>query len=298
MHHSAKGTKVKPTERSTKTQSPRTGRFAALRGLPRSQGSGAPPLAAVTLACLATLTLSAVSPAVASAIPVEHETCQEQIHTEQVNGNGIVGQATGRSVAGFTGVNIDAEPTKQTLTSVVLGGTIYRDCETEWRLEYSTSPDGPWLPIPGGSGTVDEPLPTEESAGAGGSFETGELTGLEPETPYYERGVLTNVLGVNEENSNVNYSGNAPGSFETRRLGPLAYPGEATSIAETSAEPNDSFAPGPFETEWRVEYASSESGPWTVAAKGSISQAEAEAQQTEAGAFGYPVEVESYGSES
>ena len=274
MHHSAKGIKVKPTERSAKTQSPRTGRFAALRGLPRSQGSGAPPLAAVTLACLATLAVSAVSPVAASA--AVGPKCEAAIHIEEVNGNGSVGHGTGQEVAGFTGVKLVAEPTKRTLTSVVLGGKIYRECETGWRLEYSTSPDGPWLSIPGGSGTVDEPLGIERTEG---SFETGELTGLEPETPYYERGILTNVLGVNEENST--------GSFETRSLGPRAYPRAAESIAETSAELSREFEPAPFETEWRVEYATSESGPWTVAAKGSISQAEAEAQQNEGGTNAY-----------
>jgi hypothetical protein len=279
-----KGTSVKPSERNAHKPSTATGLLACLRAFPGVKGSAAPStghgrrfalLSALPLALLATLVLSVVSPAAASATP--GKICEESL-------------STGNFMAfGGTGSDTVAAPKKKTLTSVVFSGQIYRECETKWLFQWSTGKEGPWEPMPGGSGTVAEPL-LEKTATNGEEytylvpFETGELTGLEPETTYYERGTLTDLGGVKQEF----------GSFQTRRLAPLAYSPQPVSggIAETSARLRGSFSPAPFETEWRVEYAASEGGPWTLAAKGSISQVEAEALQTAASAYGDNVEVD------
>ena len=272
------GTTVKPTEHHAKFIAiPKVGFFATLRGLFHATGSGASRIrwrgrmalcGALPLAFLAIAALSACSPAVASAAigPL----CEQSL---KLQGNGVL----------FAGL-IPADLKKRTLTSVVLhGGVGFADCETEWRLEYSKSPDGPWSSIPGGSGIIPESEPIVP-------FETGKLTGLEPETLYYERGVLTDVKGVKEEYS---YEHTGEG-FETRRLGPTAYPADPVSsgIAETSARVRGGFEPGPFATGWRVEYAASRVGPWAVAADGSISQAEAEADQGVVGTTAVHPEVD------
>lgn len=190
----------------------------------------------------------------------------------------VSASASDRCAPVFVGSS-PAHPVKSTLTSVVLGGGVQGlrepSCEAGWKIEWAKAPTGPWEALPGGSGTV---------TGAGGefaTFETGELTGLEPETTYYERGTLKDGLGavINE----------AHGTFATKPLRPISvYPPEASSIGETSVHLQEGVTPSPFETHWRLEWSASKSavekGEGTVAAKGTISQAEAEALQTATGA--------------
>jgi hypothetical protein len=206
------------------------------------------------LAILATVSVLVAVPASASASAQTE--CEEQ---QKTNGN---------STRFFP---VPAEVAKRTLTSVVLAGQI-RDvgCETKWSIAWSTSPSGPWSPFPGGSGTVPGVDPVVVAA----PFETGELTGLEPETTYYDRGTAKNVLGVREEY----------GTFEAKLLRPSGVGVEPSSIGETTVRLEGSIEPAPFETHWRIEYSAGINGPWTLAGEGVISQAEAEALQTAVGA--------------
>jgi hypothetical protein len=174
------------------------------------------------------------------------------------------------------------EPVNRTLTSVVLGGRIFlreAACEAQWTIEWSTTPNGPWQEFPGGHGTVTGGLTVE--------FETGELTGLEPETVYHQRGILkVGSQQVNEEH----------GTFEAKLLRPDRVGVESAGVGETSARVKGQFAPAPFETRWRIEYATSRStldaGGGTLAGAGVVSQAEAEALQTATGAKGFIAEPE------
>jgi hypothetical protein len=82
-------------------------------------------------------------------------------------------------------------------TSVRIGGAGLEPhgSETHWRLEYSTSATGPWVPVAGAEGTVSqaeaEALP--EDANAPGI--EGGLTGLKPATVYYVRLFAENKFG-------------------------------------------------------------------------------------------------------
>jgi hypothetical protein len=262
---------VRHSERNAHKPSTATGLFACLRAFPGVKGSAAPStarrrrfalLGALPLAFLATLTVLVVVPASASA-----ETECEKYAKEGLGFRG-----------GFEYPD-PAHPVKRTLTSVVLGGQIIdHGCETKWSIGWSKDPGGPWSPFPGGSGTV----PGVE--GTGTSFETGELTGLEPEKTYYDLGTLESVLGVNNKEG--------PGTFETKLLRPSGVAAFPSSIGETSVRVEGNIEPAPFETQWRIEYAPTEGGhapaenspSWTLLAKGVISQAEAEALQTATGA--------------
>ena len=77
---------------------------------------------------------------------------------------------------------------KRTLTSVLLRGEVTGlYCgETKWSVGWSIGPSGPWTAFPAGSGIL---LGVEEGHA---DVETGELTGLEPETTYYALGSLEN----------------------------------------------------------------------------------------------------------
>jgi hypothetical protein len=183
-----------------------------------------------------------------------------------------------------------ADPVKRTLTSVVLRGTVYRlgeiSCEANWTIEWfgpkgseefptGSGNKGSWEEFPGGHGIV---------TGAGGefaNFETGELTGLEPETTYYERGTLAVGLTATD---------NKYGTFEAKLLRPnhLGINAEPSNIGETSVRVKGQIEPAPFETKWQIQYSTSQSvvaeGKGTVVAEGVISQGEAEALQTPEGA--------------
>jgi hypothetical protein len=211
----------------------------------------------VALALLSVLGVSAFAPAVARA-----EGCQKpSLSSSPV----------------FGGLN-PADPAKRSLTSVTLGGSVFDSgCETEWTIGWALTKGGEasgprWRAFPGGKGTVPgSPSRTE--------FETGELTGLEPETVYYELGTLKNFV-TREGNINVE----TEGKFETKSLRPDSVDIEASPIGESAARLRGLVEPAPFETRWRVEYSSSSEGPWQVATQGTITQAEAEALQNADGA--------------
>ena len=166
------------------------------------------------------------------------------------------------------------EPVERTLTLVVLGGNVHGlreiGCKAAWTIEWSKEVNGPWLEFPGGNGTITG------AEGERASFETGDLSGLEPETTYYERGVLVPGKIVF-------------GTFETKLLRPdkLTIEVDPSVIGESSAGVRGQIAPAPFETEWRIEYSASrsvlEAGGGMLVGEGVISQGEAEALQTATG---------------
>jgi len=255
---------VKATEHNAKTPTARSGFLAPLASLFPARGSGAPshrprlrslPFLLV-LVFLAPLAATAVAPA-----PAFASECSP-----------VFGGSIGNGGA--------ATPVSRSLTSVVLGGDIHglreATCEAQWTIQWSAAgPSGPWQEFPGGTGTV---------TGAGGEravFKTGELTGLEPETLYYTRGILKQGSRLAEEE---------PGNFEAKPLRPFGanVEVESASITESSAHLKGAVSPAPFETHWRLEYSASKSalgsGAGTLVAQGTITQAEAEALQAATGA--------------
>ena len=135
-------------------------------------------------------------------------------------------------------------------------------------LRILEHPGGPWAPVPGGNGIV--PQAEAQSAPAGEvQLPDVELTGLEPEVPYYVRGFLTNSSGA--------ASGEA--TCETVPLRPDARVEQSNNATATTVHLAGKVEPRGFATHWHFEYAEAEAGPWTPVpgGAGSISQAEAEA---------------------
>ncbi len=138
-------------------------------------------------------------------------------------------------------------------TSVVLEPSIKANgYETEYRLGYATVEAGPWAPVPEGSGLV--------SAAEGEKTLHVELTGLSPETTYYVRVVAQNTVGTTELPIT---------SFTTESSAPLVVGTTVLSITESSAEVQGQLKPH-LETQWRLEYATVEAGPWTTFASGTL----------------------------
>jgi hypothetical protein len=161
---------------------------------------------------------------------------------------------------------INEAPSPGTVTTTTAGpfeaGIFSEVLAVKWRFEYATTQTGIFTPVPGGSGS--SPASSDLV-----KLKAGELTGLTPETTYYVRLVVENTAGEVSETK----------PFETTPLHPRI--GGAPSISgvtATSVHLVDVVIPDNFETEWRFEYAISETGPWTVApgAEGTIPQAEAD----------------------
>jgi hypothetical protein len=141
--------------------------------------------------------------------------------------------------------------------------------ETTYAFEYATTEAGPYSPFPsGGTGKVTV---AEEAARPEAS-----LTGLAPETTYYIR--------VTAENAHGRVSETIP--FETDSTKPFASTA-VSSVTTTSALLSGSFQSDEFGVQWRLEYAATEGGPWSIAAEGTVSEAEVEAGQDSVG----PVEL-------
>ncbi len=127
--------------------------------------------------------------------------------------------------------------------------------DTNYSFEYSFPEAGhapaeaslSWQPFTSGevTGTVTA---AQESANP-----TAKLTGLAPATEYYVRLRATNAVG--------SIAKVAP--FRTTPTSPEVTQLNVGDIAATSASLNDSFHTRDFESHYRFEYATSESGPWT-----------------------------------
>ncbi|MGA9283924.1 MAG: fibronectin type III domain-containing protein [Solirubrobacteraceae bacterium] len=137
-------------------------------------------------------------------------------------------------------------------TSVVLEPSIETNgSETEYSLEYAAAEDGPWLPVPQGSGSI--------SRSEGKVTLHIELTGLSPETTYYVRILATNAQG----------GASWKFSFTTEGLAPRAEGIALIGTTTTSAQLQGRLKPH-TETQWRLEYASAEVGPWITFASGTL----------------------------
>ena len=142
---------------------------------------------------------------------------------------------------------------------------------------------GPWIPVPGASGSVP--------AGGQTFVEGGEIVSLTPETKYYDRAQIENGTEPSIEPI-YKY-----GTFETKRIRPEASTCEIYAVAGASANAKCNLDADGSETNWRVEYATSkkalEEGAGTVAVKGTITAAEAEEELQEeedkTGSLGRPV---------
>ena len=156
---------------------------------------------------------------------------------------------------------IDAEPTAhvvtQTSASAFNAFIGSNGAETHWNFEYSTGADGPWSPVPGGSGSVP--------AGYANGIEAGTITGLNPETIYYLQVVATNAVGTVSK----------IGHFETVPRHPQSEPPRFSDVTETSVNLQARLNPDNFETHWHFEYATSRNGPWKDGADGTILASEA-----------------------
>lgn len=100
-------------------------------------------------------------------------------------------------------------------------------------------------------------------------------TGLSPETTYFFRITATNAVGTFVQTEN----GVGLESFTTPTARPTVFEPTLRNVTATSVHLSDNLLPHGSETEWRFQYATSASGPWTDApgAAGIVTQAEAEA---------------------
>jgi hypothetical protein len=146
--------------------------------------------------------------------------------------------------------------------------------ETTYSFEYATSEAGPYTPFP--SGATGKVTATEEAASPEAS-----LTGLAPETTYYIRVVAENAHGRVSETI----------PFHSPAAHPIAY-AEFSSVNSTSALLSGRFKADGFGTQWRLEYAAGEGGPWSTTEEGTFSEAEVEAAEAKAAQVSIsPVEV-------
>lgn len=137
-------------------------------------------------------------------------------------------------------------------TSAVLTPTIEANgSDTEYDLAYSEGAAGPWSKLPGCEGIV--------TAAEGAKELHLEVIGFEPETTNHIRVEAHNEEGWKTQEFEFTTEGLAPSAVGTEELG----------STETSLEVAGSLKPH-LETQWRLEYATDEGGPWSVFASGSI----------------------------
>ncbi|HWX45017.1 MAG TPA: hypothetical protein VNY52_06815 [Solirubrobacteraceae bacterium] len=137
--------------------------------------------------------------------------------------------------------------------------------ETHWSFESSATQGGPWAPVPGGSGLITQ---AEADATQFGVTREAELTGLTPEVADYVLITATSAEGTSSEEIRC----------EAEPLRAQVFLPPPRNITATSAYFSGEVFPRGFRTHWRIQYATSEEGPWTTApgAEGTIDQAEAE----------------------
>ncbi|HTC58548.1 MAG TPA: fibronectin type III domain-containing protein, partial [Solirubrobacteraceae bacterium] len=158
--------------------------------------------------------------------------------------------------------------------------------QATYRFEYAEHEGGPWKEFTSGaSGTVGT---SEEYAWV----EAG-LSGLTPEREYFVRVKASNEKGETVQ-AKYRETSSEHSSFQTlRSSAEVVNTPTARNVTSNSAYAAAvGVSSHGWETEWRLEYAEHEAGPWSVVpgAAGTISQAQAQAQ----GYFG--VVPEAYGA--
>jgi hypothetical protein len=108
---------------------------------------------------------------------------------------------------------VEKEPRNVTADSAFVYARVTpHGSETVWGLEYAESGSGPWLAVPGGSGTISQAVAEETPYGDGLDPSGVRLTGLKASTTYYVRATASNA-GVHCEGCGSETS--APVSFTT-----------------------------------------------------------------------------------
>ncbi len=143
--------------------------------------------------------------------------------------------------------------------------------DATYHFEYALSSSGPWQEFTSGaSGTI--------GAGKEYAWEEASLSALTPETTYYVRVKARNEKG---ETTQARYAEGSEqlDSFTTGTAKPQVGTPEVRNVTGVSAHLKANVAPHGSETVWRLEYATSESGPWSPVpgGAGTISLADAEA---------------------
>jgi hypothetical protein len=148
--------------------------------------------------------------------------------------------------------------------------------ETEYHFEYTTTPGVAvsWRPF---------------TSGASGSISVAEdfanpeatLTGLAPETTYYVRVRASNAAGEVDQ-TYFEAEGKEiliEAVFTTPTIKPGVGAPMVRNVTAVSAHVNLGIGTNGFETNWRYEYATSETGSWTVFASGTVSAERAAAEE-------------------
>ncbi len=140
--------------------------------------------------------------------------------------------------------------------------------DTAYMVEYSTSKSA----LESGAGIVVSSsvglLPAAEES----KLVEANIESLSPETTYYVRAVAINEAGETDT---------VPFSFTTGTDHAEVGAFEVRSASGDAAYVRGIVRPNGVETHWRVEYATSQSGPWTVGPGGTIPQSQS--VYTEAG---------------
>ncbi|HWX44975.1 MAG TPA: hypothetical protein VNY52_06605 [Solirubrobacteraceae bacterium] len=257
-YHHQKGTTVTDPERSPKTPSIATWIFAGLRAFLHVKGSGAPPvprgrglaLPAILLVLATALTFLAASAALAT-------------------------NETGPPKFDFPLKAKEIHATRATLEAAsedpIASGEIH------WKIEYATSPSGPWAVA--GEAVITGSHPEDEPPVFAGAalVEVGHLA---PETHYYARILAENKSGSASSSTEFTTTGpSAPEIGSKAPQGQSPCPGAESDFGggicgpvtppPTSAEFNTRVETNALETTYGCEYSTSESGPWTPVAGGS-----------------------------
>jgi hypothetical protein len=133
--------------------------------------------------------------------------------------------------------------------------------ETEYSVEYGTSPTGPWTSIEAGKITVAQDFLELEKT----------LTGLEAEKTYYVHVSAKNAKGKIEETERF--------TTEQASVGDASLYGGLKQVSASSAVFDFGFNPRSSESHWRLEYITAKSleegGAWLKGPEGVVTAAEA-----------------------
>jgi hypothetical protein len=174
-------------------------------------------------------------------------------------------------------------PTTKQITTPKLGTTfadfqaeIEADgTETEYHFEFASKEGGPYVPVPGGSGSI--------TVGQERTRAEAKLENLTPEASYFIRVTATNkngtVLLTKLCNSEIETAGcsasEIKGEFQTVSTLPRTSIDKVEDITEVSAHVMASVDPETYETAWSIEYTTEPNGTWSTAGSGSILGVEA-----------------------